>query len=76
MVGSRAGEPKVEIGIGEEDEWFKERQPDSAREMRAEDGGEMGAYHHLLAQQRVANLQVRLDEYLRFGLEAGIFFVS
>jgi hypothetical protein len=42
----------------------------------ADDSGEMGAYHHLLAQQRVANLRVRLDEYLRFGLEAGIFFVS
>ncbi len=42
----------------------------------ADDGGEMGAYHHLLGQQRVANLGVRLDEYLRFGLEAGIFFVS
>lgn len=42
----------------------------------AEDGGEMGAYQHLLAAQRVANLRVRLDEYLRFGLEAGIFFVS
>jgi hypothetical protein len=26
--------------------------------------------------QREANLRVRLNEYLRFGLEAGVFYVS
>lgn len=40
----------------------------------AEDGGEMGAWHHLHAQQRETNLRIRLPEYLRFGLEAGLFF--
>ncbi|PTR05773.1 hypothetical protein C8R32_11619 [Nitrosospira sp. Nsp5] len=40
----------------------------------AEDEGEMGAYHHLHAPQREINLRVRLDEYLRAGLEAGIFY--
>jgi len=26
--------------------------------------------------QRESNLRIALDEYLRFGLEAGIFFVT
>jgi hypothetical protein len=38
----------------------------------ADDEGEMGAWHFLAAPQRVRNLQRALDEYLRFGLEAGI----
>lgn len=42
----------------------------------ADDGAEMGAFHDLFQRQRVANLRARLDEYLRFGLEAGIFFAS
>lgn len=40
----------------------------------ADDGGELGAFHHLLASQREANLRIRLEEYLRAGLEAGIFY--
>jgi hypothetical protein len=40
----------------------------------ADDGSEMGAFHELFAPQRITNLNVRLDEYLRFGLEAGIIF--
>lgn len=40
----------------------------------ASDEGEMGAYHLLFQPQRETNLRIRLDEYLRFGLEAGIFF--
>jgi hypothetical protein len=42
----------------------------------AEDEGEMGAYHFLQAPQRLKNLRVSLDEYLRFGLEAGVFIAS
>jgi hypothetical protein len=42
----------------------------------AEDGGEMGALHFLLEAQRVASLRARIDEHLRFGLEAGVFFVT
>jgi hypothetical protein len=38
----------------------------------ADDGAEMGAFHDLLQPQRQAHLRLRLDEYLRFGLEAGI----
>lgn len=40
----------------------------------ASDEGEMGAYHLLFQPQREANLRIRLEEYLRFGLEAGLFF--
>jgi hypothetical protein len=40
----------------------------------AEDGGEMGAFHLLQQAQRIANLRTALDEYLRVGLEAGIFW--
>ncbi|MCS6825258.1 MAG: hypothetical protein NZ553_01455 [Caldilinea sp.] len=39
----------------------------------AEDGGEMGAFHLLQQPQRLANLRAALEEYLRVGLEAGIF---
>jgi hypothetical protein len=42
----------------------------------AEDGSEMGAFSFLKQPQRTANLRSSLDEYLRFGLEAGIFFVT
>jgi hypothetical protein len=42
----------------------------------ADDGSEMGAFHHLQQPQREANLHAALDEYLRFGLEAGIFYVD
>lgn len=49
-----------------------------ARELRtgAEDGSEMGAFSSLKQPQREANLRVALDEYLRSGLEAGLFFVT
>jgi hypothetical protein len=40
----------------------------------ASDEGEMGAYHLLAAPQREANLRIRLEEYLRVGLEAGVFY--
>lgn len=42
----------------------------------ADDEAEMGVLHDLYQPQREANLRVRLDEYLRFGLEAGIFYAS
>lgn len=40
----------------------------------ADDESEMGAFHELYEPQRIANVTVRLEEYLRFGLEAGLFF--
>lgn len=42
----------------------------------AEDGSEMGAWSFLKQPQRAANLRASLDEYLRFGLEAGLIFVT
>lgn len=42
----------------------------------ADNGSEMGAFYQLNQPQRETNLRVRLDEYLRFGLEAGIFYAN
>ncbi len=42
----------------------------------ADDGSEMGAFHNLFQPQRESNLRVRLEEYLRIGLDAGIFYAS
>jgi hypothetical protein len=42
----------------------------------ADDESEMGATHDLYAPQREDDLVVRLEEYLRFGLEAGIFYAT
>jgi hypothetical protein len=49
-----------------------------AREVRrgADDGAEMGAFHDLYQPQREENVRTSLDEYLRFGLEAGVFLAS
>ncbi len=42
----------------------------------ADDEAEMGAFHDLCQPQRETDLRVRLDEYLRFSLEAGIIYVD
>ncbi|MEM1053956.1 MAG: hypothetical protein AAGI52_00400 [Bacteroidota bacterium] len=42
----------------------------------AEDGSEMGVWSHLKQPQRLANLNAGLEDYLRFGLEAGVLFVT
>lgn len=47
--------------------------PDTIRR-GADDESEMGAFHSLYAPQREANLKVRLQEYLRVGLAAGITY--
>jgi hypothetical protein len=44
--------------------------------MGASDESEMGVTHELYAPQRESNLRIRLDEYLRFGLEAGFFYAT
>ena len=49
--------------------------PDELRR-GGEDESEMGVFHHLYGPQRETNLRVRLREYLRTGLEAGIFYES
>ena len=40
----------------------------------AHDEAEPGVYHHLFGPWRATNLRVRLDEYLRVGLQAGILY--
>jgi hypothetical protein len=42
----------------------------------ADNGAEMGAFNHLLQAHRISDLRSALDEYLRFGLEAGVFLVT
>jgi hypothetical protein len=42
----------------------------------ADDDGELGAFHFLQQTQRLGNLRASLDEYLRFGLEAGVFLAT
>ncbi len=42
----------------------------------ADDESEMGVFHHLRQPLREAYLTHRLQEYLRFGLEAGLFFAT
>jgi hypothetical protein len=42
----------------------------------ASNGSEMGAFNALHQPQREVNLLERLDEYLRFGLHAGIFYAT
>lgn len=57
---------------------YAQLRPGCAAEIRtgADDESEMGVFYHLRQPQREANLRERLDEYLRFGLEAGIFYAS
>jgi hypothetical protein len=38
------------------------------------DGGEMGAFHFVLAPQRESDLKTRLEEYLPVGLESGLIY--
>jgi len=42
----------------------------------SDDESEMGAFHELHQPQRETNLRVRLEEFLRLGLEAGVFYAT
>jgi hypothetical protein len=42
----------------------------------ADDESEMGVYHHLYQPQRMANLRVRLDEYIPARMDVGIILSS
>ncbi|HTX40681.1 MAG TPA: hypothetical protein VMD25_02545 [Acidobacteriaceae bacterium] len=42
----------------------------------ADDQSEIGVFHDVYAPQRIANLNVMLADYLRFGMEAGVFFAT
>jgi hypothetical protein len=57
--------------------YFQLRQAtDRSIRQGASDEGEMGVMHALFQPQREADLLIRLDEYLRFGLHAGVFYAS
>ena len=60
------------------DPGFCQLAPDCPAEIvtGADDEGEMGAFHFLQQHRRVTNLRSQLDHYLRFGLEAGVFFAT
>ena len=45
-------------------------------ETGSEDGAEMGVWCHLKQPQRAANLRLRLEEYLPFGLEPALIRVT
>jgi hypothetical protein len=57
---------------------YAQLRPDSAPEIRrgASNEGSMGAFNFVMEPQREDNLTTSLAEYLRFGLEAGIFYVT
>ncbi|RMF62207.1 MAG: hypothetical protein D6746_04430, partial [Bacteroidetes bacterium] len=57
---------------------FAQLRRSTAEEIRtgAEDGAEMGAFNQLKEALREANLRAALDEYLRFGLESGLFYIT
>jgi hypothetical protein len=42
----------------------------------ADDGNEMGVFNSLQHAVRLSNLKLNLDEYTRFGLETGVFYVT
>jgi hypothetical protein len=52
------------------------RSTHDAIRLGTDDESEMGVTHKLYQPQREINLRLRLDEYLRFGLEAGIFYAT
>lgn len=52
------------------------RMTDDTIRRGADDESEMGAFHDLFQPQRETNLALRLNEYLRFTLEAGVFYQS
>ena len=57
---------------------YAQLRPGTPREILAgaDDGAEMGAFNHLKQPQRETNLRIRLDEYLPFGLDAGLIYVT
>jgi len=54
---------------------LSDRTPGAIRRGAA-DESEMGAFHHVHAPQRETNIRLRLDEYLRVGLEAGVIHAT
>ncbi|MGH4024794.1 MAG: phage tail protein [Pseudonocardiaceae bacterium] len=76
-VASRTVAPRF-TSVRPVDPGFGQLAPDCPAEIvtGADDEGEMGAFHFLQQHRRVTNLISQLDQYLRFGLEAGVFFAT
>ncbi len=57
---------------------FAQLRQDCAPEIRtgADNGAEMGVFNRLMQPQRKANLHIRFQEYLPFGLEYGLIYVN
>lgn len=51
-------------------------QTDDSVRRGADDGGEMGAFHFVLAPLRETDLRVRMQEYTPVGLEFGVFYAT
>ena len=42
----------------------------------ADDNSEIGVFHDVYQPQRLSNLSTMIKDYLRFGMEAGVFFAT
>jgi hypothetical protein len=42
----------------------------------ADDNSEIGVFHDVYQPQRLSNLNTMIKDYLRFGMEAGVFFAT
>jgi len=76
-VQAAVGQPQpVFISLRYGDPGYGKLSPDTDDLIRrgADDGGEMGAFHFVLAPQRETDLLTRVQEYLPVNLEFGIFY--
>lgn len=64
------------LRYGDADYGQLRRITDPAIRVGGENDSEMGVLHSLFQPQKEKNLEIRLEEYLRFGLSAGVFFAS
>jgi len=73
---SSGGPPPSFYSLRYGDSGYGKLLPSTDKSIRqgADDGGEMGAFHFVLAPLRENDLKVRLQEYLPVGLEFGIFY--
>jgi len=77
-VGNDAAERPQHTSLRSGDPGYAQLRRSTADAVRtgADDESEMGATHELHQPQRETNLRLRLDEYLRYGLEAGFFYAT